>query len=213
MKNQLLIILITISSIAFTSCSEEKKADKDYEDYKEYVSETRDSVDHLYDREWNELENEYNEKKMKAEAKMNEWNEATRSEFVALQNDWEAFREKYDDEHNRRAMEIKTAAIENDILPQGIAADMSNVTTANILDVHTHFVSYVSDHRDEFTREQWDRIEFIWEALDTKKNEVEKELKSGDNLKIAEQKVKYGAIKATNRPVAKAEENAEAKDK
>ncbi|MBL0341361.1 MAG: hypothetical protein IPP71_10715 [Bacteroidetes bacterium] len=66
-------------------------------------------------------------------------------------------------------------------------------------------------HKDDLTREQWDRVELLWEALGTRKNEVERELKSSDNIKIAEQKVRFGAIKAANRPSAKLEENAEAK--
>lgn len=212
MKKTLSIILLAFTGAAFTACSENKQADRKYEDFKEFVSERRDSVDRYFDREWAEMENEYNDKRMKAEEKMNEWPEETKAEFESLQNDWEQFRSEYEVEKNRRDMEQKTADMLKNVFPEGISNDMNNVTSSNLLAIHTHFVDYVSAHKDDLTREQWDRVEFLWEALGTKKNEVEKDLKTSDNLKIAEQKLRYGAIKAVNRPVAKAEENEAAKE-
>jgi Skp family chaperone for outer membrane proteins len=213
MKKILSIIFVIFGSAAFVACSEEKKADRTYEDYKVYVSEHRDSVAGYYDKEWDELENEYNEKRMKAEEKMDKWNEETKAEYAALQNDWDSFKAQYQAERERRADEQKTATFVYEVMPQGVSSDMSNVNATNLLEVHTHFVNYVDAHKDEMTREQWDRVEYLWEALGTRKNEIEKELKSGDNIKIAEQKVRYGGIKAANRPGAKVEENAEAKSK
>jgi len=211
MKKILSLIILAFSSVAFVACTNEKKVDKSYEDYKVYVSERRDSMDGYFDDDWNNLERDYDEKRMKAEANMNDWDEETRAEYAALQSDWDSFREDYSAERERRDAVVKSEAVVNNLLPQGVSADLNNVNAANLLEVHKHLVEYVEVHKDEFTREQWDRIEFMWEGLGTRKNEVEKELKSGDNLKIAELKIKYSSIKATNKPVAKADENSEAK--
>jgi len=75
MKQILTIIALTVGSIAFVACSEEKKAEKSYEDFKEYVSEHRDSAAAYYDKEWATLETEYNEKRQKAEEKIGGWND------------------------------------------------------------------------------------------------------------------------------------------
>jgi len=211
MKQILTIIALTVGSIAFVACSEEKKAEKSYEDFKEYVSEHRDSAAAYYDKEWATLETEYNEKRQKAEEKIGGWNDEMRAEYASLQSEWDSFKEDYLNEKNRRDNVMKTDAMLVDIFPSGITSDLSAITAANLLGVHTHFVNYVEVHKDEMSREQWDRVELIWETLGTKKNEVEKDLKTSDNLKIAELKAKYGAIKATNRPSAKLEENANAK--
>jgi hypothetical protein len=40
----------------------------------------------------------------------------------------------------------------------------------------------------EYTREDWDEIKVLYEALDTRKNTVEKDLASSDNMKIAGKK-------------------------
>jgi len=205
MKSLLSIILIGISCVSFVACTEEKKADRAFDDFKDYISERRQNMDKYYDKEWTELDNEYNEKRSKAEEKLNDWSEETKAEFASLQSEWEAFREGYENERARRNAEKQTASIMNNILPDGINNDLSNVTAANLLEVHTHFVNYVEVHKDEFTKEQWDKIQVLWKSLDEKKDLVEKDLKKGDNMKIAEQKLRYGTIKAVNRPVAESE--------
>lgn len=63
-----------------------------------------------------------------------------------------------------------------------------------------------------YTREDWDEIKVLYEALDTRKNEVEKDLSGSDNLKIAGLKVKFAAIKATHRAGTKGTENQDSKD-
>jgi hypothetical protein len=211
MKKILSIIILAFGSIAFVACSEQKKADRSYDDYKEYVNDHRNNTENYYDREWNELEAEYNERRMKAEAKMDEWNAEMKTEYAQLQNDWESFKYDYIAEREKKEAEQLTSAMTAEMFPGGIAADMSNVTADNLLEVHTHFVNYVEMHKDNLTREQWDLVGVQWEALGARKNAVEKELKTADNMKIAEQKVKFGAIKTANMPTAKAEEKSEVK--
>ena len=211
MKKILSIIVVAFSSVAFVACSNDKKAEKNYDDFKMYVVEHRDSADRYYDKEWSALEAEYNQKRQQAEAKIDNWNDEMRAEYASLQSDWDSFKEDFESEKMRRDNLLKNESMEIDIFPTGVKSDMKAVNASNLLNVHVHFVDYVSTHKDDLSREQWDRVELLWEALGTRKNEVEKELKSSDNIKIAEQKVRFGAIKAANRPSAKLEENAEAK--
>ncbi len=211
MKKLLAIVMFTISASIFVACSNEKKTDPAYDDFKTYVSSHRDSVQTYYDNNWDDLQANYDEKKNKAEAKMEDWNDNMKAEYASLQADWDSFKEDYQAEMKRKDDLKKTEEVMMNILPAGISEDMTNVNAANILDVHTHFVTYIEDHKQTMTREQWDKIELLWEALGTRKNQLEKEIKTSDNLKIAEQKIKFGAIKATNRPSAKMDENSEAK--
>jgi hypothetical protein len=85
------------------------------------------------------------------------------------------------------------------------------VTASNLLSVFSNFVNTVSDNRNNYSREDWDEIKVLYEALDTRKNEVEKDLPKGDNFKIAKLKIKFSTIKATHRGGTKAVENKEAK--
>ncbi|WP_395063417.1 DUF6565 domain-containing protein [Flavobacterium sp.] len=87
------------------------------------------------------------------------------------------------------------------------------VNKDNILDVYTQFVTTVSANKNKYSREDWDEIKMQYEALDSRKNTVEKEgLTSGDNMKIAGLKLKFAPMYQLNRIAAKNEENANAKN-
>jgi len=96
-----------------------------------------------------------------------------------------------------------------------VGSDMSFgfANANNLLSIYRNFVNTVADNKDSYTREDWDEIKVLYEALDTRKNTVEKELPDGDNTKIAGLKIKFSLIKATHRGGTKGEENKAAKEK
>ncbi len=86
------------------------------------------------------------------------------------------------------------------------------VTKDNILSVYENFVNTVQKNKDNYSREDWDEIKLLYEALDNRKNTVEKEgLSSEDNRKIAGLKLKFGPMYTVNRMGTKSEENSKAK--
>jgi hypothetical protein len=96
-----------------------------------------------------------------------------------------------------------------------IGEDMnfSWVNKDNILDVYQKFFDSYKEHKGDFSREDYDEVKLIYEALDSRKNTVEKEgLTSDDNMKIASIKFKFAPMFKMNRIGAKARENEEAKE-
>jgi hypothetical protein len=68
-------------------------------------------------------------------------------------------------------------------------------------------------NKGNFSREDYDEVKLIYEALDSRKNTVEKEgLSSSDNMKVASIKFKFAPMFKVNRIGAKARENEEAKE-
>ncbi len=87
------------------------------------------------------------------------------------------------------------------------------VNKDNILRVYNDFYNEFDKNKDNYTREDYDEIKALYEALDARKNTVEKEgLSSSDNRKIAELKFKFGPKFKWNRSGAKSDENRDAKD-
>lgn len=88
------------------------------------------------------------------------------------------------------------------------------VNKDNILDVYTKFYETFDADKDEYSRQDLDKVKAWYEALDARKNTVEKEgLSSEDNGKIANIKLKFAPKFRWERLTAKGEENKEAKDK
>ncbi|HMK19125.1 MAG TPA: DUF6565 domain-containing protein [Chitinophagaceae bacterium] len=107
-------------------------------------------------------------------------------------------------------------ALRNNLFGEGmIGSDMSFgfATADNLLSIYRKFVNTVDENKNKYSREDWDEIKVLYEALDTRKNTVEKQLPDGDNTKIAGLKIKFSLIKATHRGGTKGEENKAAKEK
>jgi hypothetical protein len=91
--------------------------------------------------------------------------------------------------------------------------NFSWVNKDNILSVYDAFFQSYKDNKENFTREDYDEVKLMYEALDSRKNTVEKEgLSSEDNGKIASIKFKFGPMFKMNRIGAKSRETADAKE-
>ena len=96
-----------------------------------------------------------------------------------------------------------------------IGSDMSFdwVNKDNILSVYENFFESYKQNKSDFTREDYDEVKLLFEALDSRKNTVEKEgLTTNDNNQIASIKLKFSPMFKVNRVGAKSRENQEAKE-
>lgn len=167
---------------------------------------------------WSSIDNGYQERALKAEQTVATLEAADKAKVEESKVKYAALKANYETKLKEKEAEAKIAAatpdyrqvLRNRLFGEGkIGADMKFefVTADNLLSVYKNFVNTVSDNKNNYTREDWDEIKVLYEALDTRKNTVEKELPSGDNLKIAGLKIKFASIKATNRGGTKAAEN------
>ena len=86
------------------------------------------------------------------------------------------------------------------------------VNKDNVHAVYQQFVHTAEDNKDNYSREDWDEVKVLYEALDNRKNTVEKEgLSAEDNRKIAGLKIKFAPMLTVNRMGAKNGEMQEAK--
>ncbi len=218
-----LLIAAAIVSIGFTACNNAGKA-KDAEMLNVYV----DSIEGLtpvYTTEnWTMIDNGYQERAVKAEAEYATLDAEQKAKADASKAKYEALKAKYElnmkQAENAAKMEAANTApnfrkvLRDRLFGEGkIGDDMkfAFVTGDNILGIYKNFVDVVSDNKNTYTREDWDEIKVLYEALDTRKNEVEKDLKTSDNLKIAGLKIRYASIEATHRTGSKVKENTESK--
>lgn len=87
------------------------------------------------------------------------------------------------------------------------------VNKNNILSVYNNFFESYKANKSDFSREDYDEIKLMYEALDSRKNTVENEgLSSDDNGKIASIKFKFAPMFKVNRIGAKSRENDRAKE-
>ncbi|ALJ05134.1 hypothetical protein APS56_08345 [Pseudalgibacter alginicilyticus] len=219
MKTIKSIIGLCAIAIIGTSCHDGKqqKAKHHVESYSNYV----DSISNLDLAEahsnWQHIESKYEKHKSLTSENLQgvQEREALQNEVDNSTVKFEAYKEKimlekqnqdsFMDKNNFRTSLLGKNYVNDDMAFEWIDKN-------NILSVYQNFVNTVEANKDDYSREDWDEIKLLYEAIDTRKNTVENEgLSSEDNRKIAALKLKFAPMYTMNRMGTKTDENANAK--
>lgn len=222
MKNTKLVLGLAVMTIGFASCKDEKKeqAEKKIDSYVMYVDSLGNVAEADAEGNWEAIESSYDMRIVEAEAAIADIkdNTAEQARIDASKAKYEALKIKME----AKKMAAEAAAepsskqkIRNALFGAGKIGDDMNfswINAANIHNVYQQFVHTVENNKDKYSREDWDEIKAMYEALDSRKNTVEKEgLSSEDNRKIAGLKIKFAPMYTLNRMGAKTEEMNKAK--
>ncbi|WAC03103.1 hypothetical protein N7U66_05615 [Lacinutrix neustonica] len=218
------IIKFTIAlcglGLIFTSCNDDKRqiAAENVEDYSHYV----DSISNLElanaSSNWETIENEHTAYRFTANKNVDELkeNETLKKDIEESTSLFEAYKTEVMVDRERQEI----IALKNNLRMSLLGKNHMNddmtfewINKDNILSVYQNFVDTAEANKDNYSREDWDEIKLLYEAIDTGKNTVENEgLTSADNMKIAGLKLKFAPMYTFNRMGAKSEENAKAKE-
>ncbi|MDP3358027.1 MAG: hypothetical protein Q8S41_01640 [Lutibacter sp.] len=219
MKKRNLFLGLALVALVFTSCKDEKAvaAEKSVDTYVVYV----DSIGNIEATEvkanWQSINDSYQIRVTEAEMALDNLKEreAAQVRIDASKAKFEALRAQMEAEMQAQAALNTKQALRNALFGEGKIGDDMNfdwVTKDNILAVYEQFVNTADTNKDNYSREDWDEVKLMYEALDSRKNTVEKEgLSSADNKKIAGLKLKFAPMLTFNRMGAKTEEMKEAK--
>jgi hypothetical protein len=216
MKNLKFLVITLLSGVTLLSCKNENQtnAEKVVADYENYVDSINNITVTEMESRWDYIENDYQLRKLATENALVaiEDREDLQEKIILSNEKYDLYRTNYleHQEKNQKPLLRTTLFGSNDI---GNDTTFPWVNKDNILSVFDKFTSTVTENKDAYSREDWDEIKMLYEALGTRKNTVEKEgLSSSDNMKIASIKVKFAPMLAINRAGEKSKENAEAKE-
>ena len=214
MKNWNLPIVLGAIAVTLTSCKneEQKMADEKVEQFKVFVDSISDIAMDKATVNWVNIQNEYEHSKNEAKQTLAKLDNKVNLDSILKKADskYEIFKAKV---IAKRDIMLRQN-FRNSFFTEKVSEDMKFewVNKDNIVTVYEHFVATVDQNKSVYSREDWDEIKLIYEALDSRKNAVEKEgLSTKDNIKIAGLKIKFTTIYQINRATAKYRENAEAK--
>ena len=220
MKKTNLFLGLAIAALAFTSCKDEKAvaAEKSVDTYVVYV----DSIGNIEASEvkanWQTIVDSYQMRVSEDEMALENLKEkeAAQARIDASKAKFEALRAQMEAEMQAEMASNSKQALRNALFGEGKIGDDMNfdwVNKDNILAVYEQFVNTAEANKDNYSREDWDEVKLMYEALDSRKNTVENEgLSSDDNKKIAGLKLKFAPMLTFNRMGAKTEEMQEAKE-
>lgn len=219
MKTRNLFFGVALIALGFASCKDEKEvqAEKAVDNYVIYVDSIEKVAIEDAQNNWEGIDAAYQLRMNEAESNL-----ANLKDSVKAQERILASKGKYEVIRTKTVVKTVVPAVtskqklRNALFGEGkIGDDMSFdwVNAANIHSVYQTLIHTVENNKDSYSREDWDEIKLMYEALDSRKNTVEKEgLTKEDNRKIAALKFKFAPMMKINRMGAKSEEMKEAKE-
>lgn len=222
-KNVLKFGLFALVLIGMVSCKNEEKeaTDRRINELESYVDSLKIATSDDLENNWETISIEFEKRKMATKESMANLNEEAKAEsqekIDAVNADFDEVKvtvmTKIDE---KKAMQNPNQMLRDKFFGSGkIGEDMNFawVNKDNILSVYDNFFEAYKANKANFSREDYDEVKLMYEALDSRKNTVEKEgLSSSDNGKIASIKFKFGPMFAMNRIGAKTREMEKAKE-
>jgi hypothetical protein len=222
MKTLKLSLGLAVLALSVSACKNEKQtaAEKEVESYVMYVDSLENVAGNEVEKNWEAIEADYQTRMANLDQSMADLGENGEAKARV-----EASRAKYETIKTKIAAQKAAALVAMSASPQqkirntlfgegrvGEDMNFSWVNKTNALAVYQQFVDAVQKNKDGYSREDWDEIKLMYEALDSRKNTVEKEgLSSDDNRKIAGLKLKFAPMYTLNRMGAKSGEMQKAK--
>lgn len=219
MKTLKITLGLVLAFSMFIACSDGKKdmAEKGIDNFEFYIDSVSKQASNDAAENWEAIENGY--EKMKADVNNSimsiKENSELKSEFDEATMKYENFKAEVVAAKERMEAENSKMNMRKSLLGSEYTGGDMNfewINKDNILSVYQNFIDTATKNKDSYSREDWDEIKLMYEAIDSRKNTVEKEgLTTSDNLKIAALKLKFAPMYTVNRMGAKSEENAAAK--
>jgi hypothetical protein len=212
MKTITLFSIIGSSLLWITACTvANRTTENEVKELRHYV----DSVEQnqqAYDQDesyWTSIDQYYMTRQEKIDAQKEALSEETKADYEKLKGDYKALKEKYTAE---RAKQMARITFRNALFGDvGVNNDLrfGFITAQNVASFYETFVTAVDNHKESYSREDWDEITLLYKAMGNRYDELGDSVNKRDNQKIAGQKIKFVAIKALNRPVSESESSNE----
>ena len=221
MKTGIVIIGVALLALNLTGCKNEaeKQAEENVDRYTAYVDSVTSVESADAKTNWEAFQAGYEQRTAEVEASMANLKDRAKAEerLAASKAKYAEYKAKIEAEvmeEQKAAAPDRKGMLRTAFFGEKMGADMNFgwVNKDNILSVYQQFTQTYKTNKDSYTREDFDEIKTWYEALDARKNTVEKEGLSGpDNRKIAAIKIGFAPSFMWNRGGEKGEENADAK--
>lgn len=204
---------IAILTLGLMACNQNKQAaNEDWEKFEARIQSIEDTIKtgegmQWASDNWESIEREYQENWKKAKAKAEEMQEEVSNKDA--QDRWDKITTSvtiYSETPKESGLVNKAYTSMGLTEMKG---SMDFVTADNILETYSTFVTTVDENRSEYSTGDEEKIEWLWDALNDRKNEVEGDISTKDNLAIAKQKARYATVVTALKAEVKYEDAAE----
>ncbi|GAB2550188.1 hypothetical protein [Rufibacter soli] len=166
------------------------RAEKDLAELREWVNEKTDKTDSTATQKWPEVKEEFKQRSAQLEEKADSLSEESKAEYKELRRRFENW-ETRNQQRSQVPLHPETLArFEQELFGSANALE-SNWTAAQMREIYTQFLQNVRTRRASWTASDWDYVDEVYRQLNLKKEQVEDQIPTKDQLKIKALQAEY----------------------
>lgn len=219
MMNKIIIAVFAIVGlVACNNANSNQELTAQVESLQKWVDSVKANNVNYDSATWASLDQQYTAASAQLTANEN-LKEEEKAKVEASQKNWEEFKVDYTTKMNEAKMATPEITGFNDEAKVKLAKtifgevammnsmDFSWVNASNILSTYNGFYEKFKANQSLYNNDELAYVKALYEALDIRKNEVEKEeaFKGSDNVKIAQTKTKFASLFASTKTGEKSE--------
>jgi hypothetical protein len=210
-RTNLFASVLALSSIfAFTSCdrtTHDNDNDTAYGRYRGYVVSVRDTSDRYYDRNWDELQREYEARKAEVDKEKDRLDDKAKAEYNDLEADWQEFKARYDERHMQRDNEDRIIKLRSTLVATPSDLTFGSVGGTDMRATYERFIETVRANRETYSTQDWNEVNAIYNALKARRQAVMDEIPKEDKMRIQNLEIEYETKVMVNKPFSPDEKN------
>ncbi|MDX5346970.1 MAG: hypothetical protein LPJ89_05015 [Hymenobacteraceae bacterium] len=174
----------------------ERAAERDWQDFKEWVNTRANRVDSSAREEWPEIKREYKERVQALDRRSDSLSAESRREYQELKQKYKSWEEGRESRLSIPLSADTLATFEKTLL--GPFATLSAVPAHQMKEAYVYFMKQVRDHRSHWTPADWDYVNHLYRSLNARKEAVEEQMATSDKLKVKALQTEYLTFEAAN---------------
>ncbi|MFD2247668.1 DUF6565 domain-containing protein [Pontibacter ruber] len=193
MKNYInsLFGLFLLMNFVLISCSasREQEVEGDLNEFRSWVNTQTANIADRTEEDWQRTKDDFKYRTQELDEKQEKFSDDAKEEYKQLK---QRFNEA--DEERARTREQRTA-LENwkkELL--GAYADTSTITAANVREVYILFMENVRSKHKNWSSQDWDMADMVFDELGKRKEQVDDELPGDDEVKIKALQMEYRTL-------------------
>lgn len=189
-----LLTLLCLFSIGFSSCtvSRDREVEDEISSFRNWVNDQAATIADRTEQDWERAKESFRVRTEELDQRQDKFSEELRQEYQQLKEDFR----NLDDERVKRRRALKLAEWEANLL--GGYADKSTIRRENVKQVYEYFMENVRNLESNWTDEDWEMAKMVLERLNERKDEVDENLPTEDEVAIKALQMEFHTLETAN---------------
>lgn len=189
-----LMALLLVFTIGISSCTtmREREVEDEISEFRNWINDQSARIADRTEEDWKQSKEDFRVRTQELDLRQNKFSAELREEYQQLKEDFN----NLDKEREKRRREAMVAEWDAKLL--GSYADKTTISKENVREAYILFLENVRSMHGNWSNEDWEMAKWVMNRLDERKEEVDDELPTDDEVKIKALQMEFRTLETTN---------------